>query len=181
MIIHCQFREPDGSYSFRKDLAERIVKREAWVNPTFYTAKASVVKLEQKRSRLGTLARSEVQQLADRNKRFEEHCDGMRRLLEMGAKMMAGSDSPWADYEAGKFVHEIEVLADIGMSNVEAIAAGTSAAAESIGLGEVAGTLNPGRPADILIVKGNPAEDLGALWNVREVYQKGQPVQRGVL
>ena len=40
---------------------------------------------------------------------------------------------------------------------------GTSASAEAIGVGEVAGRLAEGRQADILVVPGDPIADLGAL------------------
>ena len=70
--------------------------------------------------------------------------------------------TPPKNYAPGDFVHEIEVLAEAGMSNSQAIAAGTSVAAESIGLDDVAGRLEPGRPADILVVDGDPQLDLKA-------------------
>ncbi len=161
MIIHCQFREADGRYMFREDLAERIVKSNAWVNPTLYTMQATVVKLEEKQNRQEKLTEAEERQLDERKRRLEEHCEGMRRLLEMGAKLIAGSDSPWADYAPGGFVHEIQTMTEAGMSNMEAIVAGTSAAAESIGLGDIAGYLKPGCYADVLVVDGNPIEDPG--------------------
>lgn len=179
MIIHCQFREADGSYSFRTDLAQRIVEANAWVNPTIYNGRAVIVKLEERR-REGRLTPAEERQLEERRRRLADHMETTRRLLEMGAKVIAGSDSPWMDYSPGGFVYEIQALAEAGMSTSEAIVAGTSAAAESIGLGGAAGYLKPGAAADILVVDGDPAADLNALWSVRDVYKDGQRVERGV-
>ena len=41
------------------------------------------------------------------------------------------------------------------------------------------GTLEPGKLADVLVVDGNPAEDINDLWNVREVFFGGRKLERG--
>ena len=97
-----------------------------------------------------------------------------------GVRMTAGSDSPWGWYAPGEFVHEIQMLAEAGLPARDAIVAGTSDAAASIGVGDVAGRLLPGRPADVLVVRGNPDRDIAALWDVLDVYQGGARVVRGV-
>ena len=58
--------------------------------------------------------------------------------------------------------------------------AGTAGAADSIGVGAVAGRLPPGRPADVLVVRGDPTREIADLWNVLDVYQSGRRVDRGV-
>ena len=54
--------------------------------------------------------------------------------------------------------------------------AGTRDSAKSIGLGDTAGTLEPGKPADILVVDGNPDQDIKALWKVVAVFLEGELV-----
>ena len=180
MIIHCIFEDAERRYSFREDLAGRIVESNAWVNPTLHNARASVFRLTEKQEREGGLSADEQLLLEQRRANVEQRLETTRRLLAMGARVTAGSDSPWADYGPGGFVHELEMLAEAGMSNGEAIVAGTSDSAESIGLGDVAGRLEPGRPADALVAAGDPLSDLGALWNVRDVFQAGERVERGM-
>ena len=58
---------------------------------------------------------------------------------------------------------------------------GTTGSAESIGVGAVAGRLAPGRAGDVLVVRGDPTKDLGALWDVLDVWQAGRRVQRAVV
>ena len=70
-------------------------------------------------------------------------------------------------------------MAQAGLSNGDAIVSGTAAAAESIGVGDVAGRLAPGRTADALVVTGDPTCDLAALHQVLDVYQGGRRVERG--
>jgi imidazolonepropionase-like amidohydrolase len=50
-----------------------------------------------------------------------------------------------------------------------------------VGVGDAAGLLAAGRQADVLVVDGNPLDDLSHLWQIRDVFQAGRRVQRGVL
>ena len=58
--------------------------------------------------------------------------------------------------------------------------AGTSGSAEAIGVGDVAGRLEEGRQADVVVVEGNPLKDLTALQHIRDVWQAGRVVAREV-
>jgi imidazolonepropionase-like amidohydrolase len=57
---------------------------------------------------------------------------------------------------------------------------GLSHAAESIAVGDTAGTLAVGRPGDVLVVGGDPTTDLNALWDIKDVYKSGLRVERPV-
>jgi imidazolonepropionase-like amidohydrolase len=101
-------------------------------------------------------------------------------MAQAGVRMTAGSDSPWGWYAPGEFVHEIDMLAQAGLSYRDAIVAGTTGAAESIGAAAVAGRLAPGRQADVLVVRGDPTREITALWQVLDVWQAGQRILRGI-
>jgi len=180
MIIHCLFNEPDGSYSYRADLVERLVEARAWVNPTLYVMRAGIERQREARERAGQLTPELAAQLDQARRALDIRVEAVRRMAATGVRMTAGSDSPWGWYAPGEFVHEIEMLAEAGLSFQDAIVAGTASAAESIGLGSVAGRLAPGRQADVLVVAGDPTKDLTALWNVLDVYQRGCRVARNV-
>src|SRR5204863_9144045 len=180
MIIHCIFAEPDGSYRFRPDLVDRLARAKAWVNPTLYVQKAGIERQRAAREREGRLTPELVAQLDDARRALDVKVDAVRRVTEAGVRMTAGSDSPWGWYAPGEFVHEIHMLARAGLSYADAIVAGTSGAAESIGVGAVAGRLRPGRPADVLVVRGDPTRDIAALWDVLDVYQAGRRLERGL-
>ncbi len=64
-------------------------------------------------------------------------------------------------------------LPRIGMTNAQALAAVTSVPADVGGIAEVAGTLEPGKDADIMAVVGNPLEDLAAIHDVVAVFARG--------
>ncbi len=180
MIIHCIFNEPDGTYRFRPDLVERLVAARAWVNPTLYVMRAGIERRAAACERQGALTPELTAELDRARRALDVRIDAVRRMAEAGVRMTAGSDSPWGWYAPGEFVHEIEMLAEAGLPYREAIAAGTAGSAESIGAGAVAGRLAPGRPADVLVVRGDPTRDLRALWDVLDVFQAGRRVARGV-
>jgi len=181
MIIHCIFTEADGTYRFRPDLVERLVAARAWVNPTLYVMKAGIERQREVREREGRLTPELVATLDAARRALDVRVDAVRRMSEAGVRMTAGSDSPWGWYAPGEFVHEIHMLAQAGLSYPAAIVAGTAGAADSIGAGAVAGRLAPGRAADVLVVRGDPAREITALWDVLDVYQSGRRVERSVL
>ena len=180
MIIHCVFTEPDGTYRFRPDLVERLVAAKAWVNPTLYVMKAGIERQREAREREGRLTPELEAQFEASRRALDVRVDAVRQMSEAGVLMTAGSDSPWGWYAPGEFVHEIHMLAQAGLSYPDAIVAGTAGAADSIGVGAVAGRLLPGRLADVLVVRGDPTRDITNLWNVLDVYQAGRRIDRGV-
>jgi imidazolonepropionase-like amidohydrolase len=180
MIIHCIFTEPDGTYRFRPDLVERLVAARAWVNPTLYVMKAGIERLREAREREGQLTPDLLAKLEDSRRALDVRVDAVRRMSEAGVRMTAGSDSPWGWYAPGEFVHEIHMLAQAGLSYSDAIVAGTAGAADSIGVGGLAGRLAPGRLADLMVVRGDPTREITALWDVLDVYQAGRRIERGV-
>jgi imidazolonepropionase-like amidohydrolase len=180
MIIHCVFSEPDGSYRKRQDLVERLAKAQVWVNPTLHILRATIRHFTEIKQRQGSLPPRQEQLLQWATRDLEPRLEAVGRMIKAGVKLVAGSDSPWMVYAPGGFAYEIEMMAQAGMSNVDAIASGTSLAAESIGLGDVAGRLAPGRDADIVVVAGDVTKDLRRLVQVRDVYQAGRRIERGV-
>lgn len=179
MIIHCIFNEPDGTHAYRSDLVDRLVAADAWVNPTLYVAKAGADRMLANRPE-SALSPAERVELERAKRAIETRIHAVERMTRQGARMVAGSDSPWGWYAPGEFVHELVMLASAGLTNRDAILAGTRWSAESIGAGDVAGLLALRRPADVLVVRGDPVQDIRALWQVLDVFQSGHRVLRGV-
>jgi imidazolonepropionase-like amidohydrolase len=178
MIVHCVFTEADGSYLPRQDLVDRLAKANVWVNPTLYILRAGIKHLTETRDRQGKLSSLQEGRLEWTKRELEVRLETVGRMIRAGVRILAGSDSPWNAYAPGGFSYEIEILGQAGLSNGDAIVSGTTAAAESIGVGDVAGRLAPGRGADVLVVAGDPTLDLAALHQVLDVYQDGCRVQR---
>jgi imidazolonepropionase-like amidohydrolase len=79
----------------------------------------------------------------------------------------------------GGFQHEITAHVETGMSTMDAIVASTGESAQSCWIDDTVGTLEVGKQADVLIIDGNPLEDINTLWNVADVFQAGDHVDRG--
>lgn len=95
----------------------------------------------------------------------------VRRALALGVRIALGTDA--AVYPHGENAREFALLAADGMSPAQALMAGTSSAAELLGLKEKIGALKPGMAADIVAVPGNPLDDIGATRRVVFVMKGG--------
>ena len=178
MIIHCVFKEADGTDSFRKDVADRIIEQGTFVNPTLHVLRVRAWDLEEKRQRQG-LTTAEGQLLDEHRRDFDIRLEHCRRLIEMGAKVVTGSDSSWGDYMLGNTPYETECLVMAGYSPMQGVVSVTSLSAASLDINGDVGALEPGKVADIIAVDGDPSEDISALWNVADVFSSGQRVDRG--
>ncbi|MBI3455550.1 MAG: amidohydrolase family protein [Candidatus Rokubacteria bacterium] len=91
------------------------------------------------------------------------------RAVEAGVKYVLGSD------DAGiGLMGEVRMLTDFGMAPMDLIVAGTEHAAGACGWPERIGTLEPGKLADIISVRGNPLQRVEALGDVHLVMKAGQ-------
>ena len=100
-------------------------------------------------------------------------------MIEMGVKVITGSDSSWGDYQLGNTVYETELLVHAGYSHMQGVLSVTKWASEALGVDDIVGTLEPGKQADILVVDGDPSKDVNDLWNVTDVFFKGEKLDRG--
>ena len=93
-----------------------------------------------------------------------------------GARVVCSSDAgitPNKPHHALPF-GVANFLPSIGMSNAEALVNVTRTAAEACGIDDTTGTLEVGKDADVLVVAGNPLQDLQALHHVIAVFARGR-------
>jgi len=95
----------------------------------------------------------------------------VRRALAIGVKIALGTDA--AVYPHGDNALEFVLMAADGMPNAQALRAGTSYAADLLGLANKIGTLENGRLADIVAVPGNPLDDIKLTQSVFFVMKDG--------
>jgi len=115
--------------------------------------------------------------IAYADERSPEHAQHQRRALvkaaKAGVKLLIGSDSMPIG-EMG--VLEIEQFVISGLSEMETLIAATRNPAELMGLEDVLGTVEVGKLADIVVVDGNPLENISNVRNVRMVFKNGVEV-----
>jgi Tol biopolymer transport system component/imidazolonepropionase-like amidohydrolase len=93
-------------------------------------------------------------------------------LHKAGGRIIAGTDSPINPYGMSLLL-ELEHYTRGGLSPAEAIRTATAVPAETMGLGAMLGTIEPGKFADLVIVDGNPLADIRDLRKTRRVIKDG--------
>ena len=91
----------------------------------------------------------------------EHHVRSLRMALEYGVTVTAGTDE--GGWEHGNNAHELSCLVEAGMTPMQAIVAATSDAAKCVGLESEIGSIEAGKRADLILVDGNPLDDVRIL------------------
>jgi imidazolonepropionase-like amidohydrolase len=108
---------------------------------------------------------------------LEKRTSLLQRMVSYGVRVVCGADAGIGPSKAhGRYADAVIELGQV-TGTVPALVAGSSGAAASIGLGRSKGHLCPGYDADVLVVGGDLAADLTALWDVRQVMLRGVPVR----
>jgi hypothetical protein len=94
--------------------------------------------------------------------------DLLMRAMRAGARIVAGTDTP----NALNLHAELAAYVNAGMTPREALQTATVNAAAALDLD--AGTIEPGKLADLVIVDGNPLEDIHATRRVKKVVVNGK-------
>ena len=118
----------------------------------------------------------------ERNQYYLEHekpvwVEWLRQAHRKGVKIGVGIDLGGYGYRYPHFAREFALLTEFGMSNMEAIQAGTRVNAELMMWDDV-GTIEPGMQADIIAIPGNPLDDISALETVSFVMIGGKIIKQ---
>lgn len=96
------------------------------------------------------------------------NAEGIKDLFDAGARVVAGTDSQIAI----NLHAEIASYVDAGLTPFQALQSATSTPAELLGLD--AGVIAPGKLADIVLVRGDPRDDIANTVNVSTVISNGK-------
>ncbi|MDW7669958.1 MAG: amidohydrolase family protein, partial [Bacillota bacterium] len=107
----------------------------------------------------------------------ENHKAKFKKALEIGVKIVMGTDSGMPFTYHGENAAEIELMVENGMSEMNAILSATSTASEMLGLDKQIGKIQEGMLADIIAVEDDPLENINALKKVRFVMKDGSVIK----
>lgn len=95
--------------------------------------------------------------------------------IDSNVTMGMGTDSGTPmNFHTESLWREMKAHVDLGMSPQRAICAATRINARILGKGNELGTIEPGKLADIVVVRGNPLFDIASLANVEVVIKDGK-------
>jgi imidazolonepropionase-like amidohydrolase len=113
---------------------------------------------------------------------FDEMKRNVKKLLDAGVLLAAGTDAPYPGVFQGEALHhELELLVASGMTPLQAIRSATFNSARIMHAEEEWGSLQAGRSANVLIVAGNPADRISDTRKIETVILHGKILDRAYL
>jgi imidazolonepropionase-like amidohydrolase len=110
---------------------------------------------------------------------WEDKKKNFKMYLQKGIKISFGSDCGVPFLKQGDNAVELSVFVELGMSPMEAIVAATKTASEAIGIEDKVGTIQEGKLADIILIDGDPLQDISILSKeekIKMVIKNGETV-----
>lgn len=108
---------------------------------------------------------------AQMHTRTEQTLAVIGALHKGGVTIVPGSDTGLVGYG---LLRELELYVQAGMTPMEAIQCATIVSARAMKLDHDSGTVEQGKRADLIIVNGNPAENISDLRKVTQVVANGK-------
>jgi len=168
-LIHCSWLSENSSEMFDYDpeITNQIVEKGLFLDPTLAIDRLNQIR-DPERYKIRSVIKDPV-------KRFEI----LKDMWGKGVKFVTGMDSGMINAKFDDFAVIPQVMVeDLGVSNMEAIICSTKTSADCLGILKETGTLEPGKSADIIVVKGNPLDDIKLLSNVENIILKGKVIKR---
>ena len=128
------------------------------------------------RSQLSTLTASQT--LADFRADMANYRSVIGALFKAGIPIVPGSDTGLLGYGV---IRELELYVDAGMKPLDAIQAATIVSARAMRLEKESGTIEAGKRADLILVNGNPLENISDLRKISYVVANGRMYDPAIL
>lgn len=164
-IEHCSFLTYDGLV-YDEGVARAVVDAGCYVCPTIAIAERAAPSLP-----------ADHPLRLNKERTGAQRVENLRRLHAAGARLISGSDAGVTLTPFEDFAYNITMLVDqVGLTPHAALQTATVHAAEALRRPDL-GALAPGRAADLIAVRGNPLDDIHALFDVALVVARGRRVR----
>lgn len=128
------------------------------------------------------LTDDEKREIARSGQGFDEMKLNVKKLRDAGVLLAAGTDAPYPGVFQGESIHhELELLVASGFTPLEAIRTATYNAARIMKADADWGSLQVGRRANVVIVNGNPAQQISDTRKIDTVILEGKILDRAAL
>jgi imidazolonepropionase-like amidohydrolase len=108
---------------------------------------------------------------------LQSHRESFRKAYQRGVKIAMGTDAGVTPH--GKNLRELSLMVAEGMSPEDALLSATSNAAELLGVGQELGTIEVGKKADLVLLRGRGLDVSDLQERVVAVYQGGRSICTG--
>lgn len=180
--IEAGFDTLEHSNFLYPELAKKAAEKDiAWV-PTMYIhlQMLEIIKLQLEQfndtfSKEYKKYKTLYKLLEDSMKSFQTN---LKNNYETGMKIVAGTDVVMPTLPITPIADEIELMVKLGLTPLQAIECATGTPAKVLDMQEDIGLLKEGNIADILVVDGNPVDNIKNLKNIKELYRDGELVYK---
>lgn len=168
-IEHAGFiSSPTGDQNYDPAVAERLARSGIPVTTTLAVGATAINAMKQLASR----SPEQTEFLTRWQRMMEDNLSQYSKLSDAGVTFVAGTDAGWRFTSFDSLVLEMQMMERGGTARMDCISAATGLAAKVIGL-EDRGRIAPEMTADLIVVKGNPLDDLTALHDLEMIMQGG--------
>ncbi len=170
-VEHCNWLDETGdAVAFDEGVARQMAERGIYRNMA--TQPSRVIAEKPLRAPLSPAERRVLEASQERWLWF-------RKGIELGVPSFFSTDAifgQWDDACTDLAWLAVAVSERGGIAPLDTLRMMTAIPATAVGLGDLVGTLQPGRIADLLVVRGDPLDSMRCLLDVVAVYQGGQLV-----
>ncbi len=157
------------------DAIDMMIRRNVFLVPTLAAPLQVVRQLEANPGKAPAVYLEKARNVVD------DHRASFARAVAAGVRVAMGTDSGVGPH--GENGEELALMVQGGMSPMDAVVATTRSAAQLLGLDGELGTLEVGKMADLILVLGNPLDDIKILQDpdrVAVVMQDGRVLKNRV-
>ena len=150
------------------------------VQPPHYIESAVNGGLEASLANYDALSQAILADVTDPEVMREQSIQWTKTMVDAGVLVGLGTDAPYAGVWVGESLHrEMEIwVNESGISPIRTIQAVTHDNARIMKIDDRTGSIQAGLEGDLLVVEGNPAENISDTRNIRYIFSNGKLVDR---
>lgn len=160
-----------------------FMEHPAWKNDPFLRSGVNPELLEALTSEAAIQKAEHDANLALHKRDFANDQKNLKLAYDEGVKVAFGTDSGAMPSRIPGFAEhqELAMMVQSGLTPMQAIECATKTNAELLGIGETTGTLTVGKQADLIVLDGNPLDDIHNTQKIVAVWHGDRQVQPVVI
>lgn len=159
--VECGVESIEHGFFLNEEIIEEMNRRGTFLVPTLQALKAVLSHAEENPDSVMP------QSIRKAKNALEAHKNSFKMAVESGVRIAMGTDAGVGEH--GTNAEELSLMVENGMTPMQAVVASTKTASECIHMGNDIGTLEQGKAADILVVDGDPLDNISILEDTKNL------------